>query len=205
MPVPKRWLNDDETVAVDLHPHWTYLLAPLLVVAVGIAAGVAALRTTDPDEWTRDVAGWAAIGLIVAAVAWLLVRYARWHTTSFVITNDRVIYRSGFLAKRGIEIPLERINSVHYEQSLVGRLVGSGDVIIESGGEFGQQRFVGLRDPLVVQRALHGQLDVNERRNRGRPARTARSDARPRHDHVRGVRAAQAPSPRAVARRAAER
>ena len=94
--------------------------------------------------WLRRAGLVVAAGLlaVLLAVGWLLLRYARWHTTSFVITNDRVIYRSGFLSKRGIEIPLERINAVHYEQTLLGRLVGSGDVVIESGGEFGQQRFV---------------------------------------------------------------
>lgn len=167
VPVPKRWLNDEETVAVDLHPHWSYLVAPVALAVVAIVAAVIALRATDPDEWTRDVFGWGAVALLVVAVGWLLVRYLRWSSSSFVITNDRLIYRTGVLSRRGIEIPLERVNSVHYEQSLGGRIIGSGTLIVESGGEFGRQHFVGVRDPSRIQRALHHQLDVNERRNRG--------------------------------------
>ncbi len=167
MPIPKRWLNDEETVAVDLHPHWSYLVAPVVVAVGAIVAGVIALRATDPDEWPRDVAGWGAVALLVASVLWLVVRYLRWSSSSFVITNDRLIYRTGVLSRRGIEIPLERVNSVHYEQSLGGRLIGSGTLIVESGGEYGRQHFVGIRGPSRIQRALHHQLDVNEQRNRG--------------------------------------
>ena len=68
---------------------------------------------------------------------WLVARYIKWLTTNFVITSDRVIFRHGVFAKSGIEIPLERVNSVHFNQGIIERLLGAGDLLIESGAEEG--------------------------------------------------------------------
>jgi hypothetical protein len=56
---------------------------------------------------------WITLILILGCAVWVVARYLKWVTTNFVITSDRVIYRSGVFAKSGIEIPLERVNSVH--------------------------------------------------------------------------------------------
>ena len=73
--------------------------------------------------------------MIVGSAVWLLVRYVQWLTTNFVITSDRVIFRHGVFAKSGIEIPLERVNSVHFNQGIFERIIGAGDLLIESGAE----------------------------------------------------------------------
>ena len=95
---------------------------------------------------------------------WLLVRYLQWATTNFVITSDRVIFRHGVFAKTGIEIPLERVNSVHFNQSIFERMIGAGDLLIESGAEDGQQRFTDVKNPDQVQNLIHSQMEVNEDR-----------------------------------------
>ena len=78
---------------------------------------------------------------------WLVVRYVKWLTTNFVVTSDRVIFRHGMFAKAGIEIPLERVNSVHFNQGFLERILGAGDLLIESGAESGQQRFTDVSTP----------------------------------------------------------
>jgi uncharacterized membrane protein YdbT with pleckstrin-like domain len=164
MVYPRRLLNDHETVAVDLHPHWWYFAAPTaaLILAIGLAIGT--LVVTDVDTTERLVAGWMVLAAITLSAGWVVVRYAKWTTTHFVITNDRVIYRSGLVAKSGIEIPLERVNTVHFHQGIVERLVGAGDILIESGGEVGQQRFTDIRQPDRIQRAIHGQMELGRSR-----------------------------------------
>ena len=85
-------------------------------------------------------------------------------TTDFVITSDRVIFRQGVFAKSGIEIPLERVNSVHFAQSILERLVGAGNLLIESGAETGQQRFTDIHNPDKIQNLIHAQMEQNEKR-----------------------------------------
>jgi len=157
MPYPKKLLNDFETMALDLHPHWWYFAEAALALLASIALGVVVL-VMDADSWIR----WVALALIVISLAWLLARYIRWVTTNFVITSDRVIFRHGIIAKSGIEIPLERVNSVHFNQSIFERMVGAGDLMIESGSEEGQQRFTDIKNPDRVQNLIHSQMEINQ-------------------------------------------
>jgi uncharacterized membrane protein YdbT with pleckstrin-like domain len=166
MSYPQRLLNDHETVAVDLHPHWWYFATPTVALLAAISFGIATLIVTEADSNSRIAAGWLALAGIALSAFWVVVRYSRWTTTHFVITNQRVIFRSGFVAKSGIEIPLERVNTVHFNQGVLERLVGAGDLLIESGGESGQQRFTDISQPDRIQRAIHAQMDLRSGRTR---------------------------------------
>jgi uncharacterized membrane protein YdbT with pleckstrin-like domain len=163
MTYPRRLLGDHETVTVEVHPHWWFLSTPTVFLVLSIAAGIATLRLTDVDTTARTVAGWGVIGALALSATWLVVRYAKWSTTHFVITNRRIIFRTGLLAKRGIEIPVDRVNTVHFSQGVLERLVGAGDLLIESGGETGQQRFTDIRQPDRVQRVIHAEIEAHRR------------------------------------------
>ena len=154
MPYPKKLLNDYETVAVDLHPHWWYFAQPVAALVWSIILGIIAL-VSDVSGTFGDILKWLMIVLIIISAIWVVVRYLKWMTTNFVITSDRLIFRAGVLAKMGVEIPLERVNTVHFSQSIFERMTGSGDLLIESGGEDGQQLFSDIRHPDRVQNLIH--------------------------------------------------
>ena len=164
MPYPSRLLNDYETVAVDLHPHWWYFAQPVAALIGSMFLGVLAKIFADDAGTLRVAVVYFVIALIVASMAWVVVRYLKWTTTSFVITSDRLIFRTGVVSKMGVEIPLERINTIHFSQKVFERLTGSGDLIIESGGEDGQQRFTDIRRPDQMQKAIHAQKEAHNRR-----------------------------------------
>jgi uncharacterized membrane protein YdbT with pleckstrin-like domain len=169
MAYPRRLLNDHESVTVDLHPHWWFLAAPTIAVVASIAAAVATLMMTDADTTQQSVAGWGSLIALGVSAIWLVIRYSKWLTTHFVITNLRIIFRSGLVSKRGIEIPLDRVNTVHFHQGVMERIVGAGDLLIESGGESGQQRFTDIRQPDRVQRVIHAEMDAIRRHRGGEP------------------------------------
>jgi uncharacterized membrane protein YdbT with pleckstrin-like domain len=100
-------------------------------------------------------------------LATVVGRVLRWSTTHFVLTTERLIFRSGVVAKFGREIPLERINDVTFSQSLFERLIGAGDLLLESAGEHGQSRFSNIRDPEAVQLEIYRQMEANDRRRTG--------------------------------------
>jgi uncharacterized membrane protein YdbT with pleckstrin-like domain len=170
MVYPRRLLNDHETVTVDLHPHWWFLAPPIVAILVSIAAAVVTMVRTDVDTTARTIAGWGSLVALALSALWLIVRYSRWLTTHFVITNRRVIFRTGLVTKRGIEIPIDRVNTVHFNQGVFERIVGAGDLLIESGGESGQQRFTDIRQPDRVQRVIHAEMDASRTRPGGGPA-----------------------------------
>ncbi len=162
MPFPRKLLNDYETVALDLHPHWWYFAEPAAAVVGAIVLGILAKARLEGDP--ESVLGVVALVLIIGCVVWLVVRYIKWATTNFVITSDRLIFRYGVIGKNGIEIPLERVNNVNFSQSMFERIVGAGDLVIESGGEDGRSRFTDIRKPEQVKNLIHSQMEVNEQR-----------------------------------------
>ena len=168
MPYPKKLLNDYETLALDLHPHWWYFVEAAVALAGAVVFGIVAIIA----DWPSAVR-WVAVVLIIGFAVWLVARYVKWLTTNFVITSDRVIFRHGVFAKSGIEIPLERVNSVHFSQGIIERILGAGDLLIESGAEEGRQRFTDIRNPDQVQNLIHSQMEKNEDRMFGRSASAA--------------------------------
>ncbi len=151
-------LNANETIALDLHPHWWYFSGPVVALVVSIIGGIWAL-TTEGDGNVGKVTRVLFLAALVLTALWLIARYLKWLTTHFVITSHRLIFRTGVLAKSGIEIPLERVNNVNFSQSVFERVLGAGDLLIESGGEDGQQRFTDIRHPDKVQNLIHAQAE----------------------------------------------
>jgi uncharacterized membrane protein YdbT with pleckstrin-like domain len=164
MAYPRKLLNDYETVAVDLHPHWWYLARPVAALVGSIILGILAGIYTDGTGSPRTLLVYLVIALIIASMIWVVVRYLKWGTTNFVITSDRLIFRSGVVSKMGIEIPLERVNTIHFNQTIFERMTGSGDLVIESGGEDGRQEFTDIRRPDRVQKIIHSQKEENDKR-----------------------------------------
>jgi uncharacterized membrane protein YdbT with pleckstrin-like domain len=159
VPFPRRLLNDNEEIVLDLHPHWWFFAWPLLALLGAIGLGLWLFGGTDINALQVS----AGI-VILVALAWFGWRYLRWVTTNFVVTTDRLIYRHGVLSKHGIEIPLDRVNTVFFRQSVFERLVGSGDLVIESAGEMGRQHFSNVRHPSAVQNEIYRQIEANENR-----------------------------------------
>jgi hypothetical protein len=64
------------------------------------------------------------------------------------------------ISKRGVEIPLERINNINFHQRLIDRLIGAGDLDIESAGRDGQSHFDFIRHPDGVQHEIYRQMET---------------------------------------------
>jgi uncharacterized membrane protein YdbT with pleckstrin-like domain len=155
MPYPQRLLNDGETVALDLRPHWWYFSRHILTGIPLLALLVGAFYVSNTYVWWL----WAIVAL--AWAAWLGIQYLNWTFTHFVVTDSRVVFRTGVLAKHGVEIPMDRIANINYNQSLWERVIGAGDLEIESAGRDGQSRFDDVWHPDAVQQELYRQMEAH--------------------------------------------
>ena len=158
MGYPTKLLSAGEVIKVDLKPHWLYFLGPATVTIVSIVVAIVVVLA-----WDVSWASWFVAIAIIVGACWLVGRFVRWLSTYFVITNDKVIYRSGVFKRSGVQIPLERVNSVNFEQNLFERMVGAGDLIIESGGMGGPAKFTDVRHPDTVQVLIHDAIEENAR------------------------------------------
>ena len=150
MGYPRHLLSPGEEVITEFRPHWQFLLTPLAITVLAVAAGFVVVLTTEGTTQT--------VLLVVVVALWLILvvrRVLEWLTTQYVITNERVIFRAGILSRRGKEIPLEVVNDVSFHQSFLERLVGSGDLLIESAGEMGQSRYTDIPRPERLQSLIY--------------------------------------------------
>ncbi len=168
MAYPRKLLGPNEEIVEDLRPHWWFLVRPVLGLVITIAIGIALLGWND-----IEVLDWVGGILVLLALGYFVYKYLQWISTNFTVTTDRVIYRSGVLTKSGIEIPLERINTVFFNQTIFERMIRAGDLAIESAGETGRSEFSDIRHPTLVQAEIYKQMEDNENRKFDRINRPA--------------------------------
>ena len=102
MPFPRRLLNDNEVVILDMRPHWWVLVGSALLLAITL--GLAITVSVAVPGVMHDPALIASLVLVLVVLVRFVRRYARWATTNMVLTSERLILRAGVLAKSGREI-----------------------------------------------------------------------------------------------------
>jgi uncharacterized membrane protein YdbT with pleckstrin-like domain len=158
---PRRLLIDGEELVLDIRPHWIALARATFVTLLVVVAWIVVAAKLD------GAAVWAALVIGALVIVWWPVRdVIRWATSHFVVTSDRVIHREGLIAKSSMEIPLEAINDVRFRQGIFERMIGAGDLIIESAGTRGTETFEDIRHPEAVQRTIYEQGERNQQRMR---------------------------------------
>lgn len=98
-------LMQNESVIREARPHWISLLIPFLTI-------------------------FFFIGIIFFPIA--LIIYL---TTEIGVTSKRLMVKSGFIARRSEEIPLDKIDAINIEQNVLERFVLAGKLTISTGGE----------------------------------------------------------------------
>ncbi|OFW69137.1 MAG: hypothetical protein A2V52_00910 [Actinobacteria bacterium RBG_19FT_COMBO_54_7] len=123
------------------------------------------------DKWT--IVAW--IAFFVVTGVWLLYPILKWYFTHFILTDRRLIFNSGILTKKWKSIPLDQINDLACSQNLWERIFRYGDIVIESAGEFGQEAFTNIGNPVEVRTQILQQRRLYEE---GQSSRASREIAR---------------------------
>ena len=138
-----RLLADGERVALRGRQH---VLATIIEGRVPWALFIASvallvLATLLERDFMRDLFGWLALILMLVGLIWLIQIYAGWFAQDYVITNRRVMKVEGVLKKRSADSSLEKINDAVLEQSVLGRILGYGDLDILTANEQSVDRY----------------------------------------------------------------
>ncbi len=168
MAFPEDYLHPNEDLVLDLKPHWFRLVPAGASLAAALILGLVVFTQTENDVLSILVGV-----LILAVLGWFGSTYASWATTHFVLTSDRLIHRTGIVSRTGVEIPLDRINTVFSSQSLFERMIGAGDLTIESAGAEGRQEFHDIRKPTQVQNEIYIAKENDENKRYDRIAQSA--------------------------------
>ena len=163
MTLPKGHLYNDEQVVVDMHPHWIFLVPRGAGLLASMVLGVWALTLKGHRTWVSGLK-WVSLVLVVGFLVVFLAKLVVWNSINFVVTTERCIYRTGVFRKEGIEIPLDRINTVFFNQTVLERIVRAGDIGIEAAAQGSRQEFEDIYNPVHVQNVIYRQMEEYENR-----------------------------------------
>jgi Bacterial PH domain len=121
-----RYLLPHERQVITVRMHPAVMIAPGLTLSGLVAAAIKLARRTD-----RPGVVWYASGLVGTEC---LRRIASWPITYFVITNERMLIIRGTLVRSVISVPLGQVESLEFQRTIGGRLLGYGSLAARSSG-----------------------------------------------------------------------
>lgn len=142
-------LQPGESVIARATLHWVIYLSGLLILAVGLVIYVAA---RPAQGYVPVMAAIILVPTVLGAVLILRAWLGRLGT-EIAVTDRRVIYKSGIFSRRTVEMNVDQIESVEVHQSIVGRMLGYGDIAVHGTGE-GIENISLISDPLRVRSAI---------------------------------------------------
>ncbi|GAB3219544.1 PH domain-containing protein [Glycomyces halotolerans] len=140
MGYPDDQLARGEEVKLHTRPHWKEAVGPVLWFVVFLLLAAIAIYYTSQADW--EFKTWAVLAEVVVfagLLVWLsVIPWIAWQTTHYVITDQRVMWRIGMITRESRHIPLARVNTVSYTQSIAERILGYGDLKIDSASDDGE-------------------------------------------------------------------
>lgn len=168
-------LSDDEELVHVAHFHWMYTVNAILNILFGLVFSIVIIvfslkvQPYLPQMFRTDVvpgAGWLDIvrGLhpgikILAFMVFIMgvFRYAHMMviraTTEIAITNKRLIYKRGLIARYVGEMNIDRIEGVNVLQGVWGRILNYGRVMVRGMG-VGEVVLPSIEDPIKFRKAI---------------------------------------------------
>ena len=131
-------------------------LVPWVLGLALVVAGAAIAWQYAPEPAILIAAGALAAVLAVMILWKLMVLRSYEH----VLTNRRMIQQTGIFNKRSMDAPLDKVNNVEHWQTLWGRMLGYGDVEIDTASEHGATRFKDIARPLEFKNAIVGATEA---------------------------------------------
>lgn len=154
-----------ESVLYKTRLHWIVLTWPLLAGSLLVGLG-GALIYRGYEPWAQGGSyGMPLAGLltIAAAAIILVVELVRKNSTEVAVSNKRVLIKTGFLARRSVELLLAKVESINVDESFAGRMLGYGTVILRgTGGTF--ETFGRIAHPNEFRRQVQQQIGGGEAR-----------------------------------------
>jgi len=161
-------MGKNEQIVLTTRQHWIMIVGALLVngffilllIGIGVAASLLATPFLGPLAWIPL----AVAGVLCLAPLWRLIAdWLHWWNDIYVVTNRRIIQAQGVINKHVIDSSLEKINDVVLTQSMLGRMLGYGDVEILTGSEIGVNRLKRITEPVRFKTEMLNQKEgMNE-------------------------------------------
>jgi uncharacterized membrane protein YdbT with pleckstrin-like domain len=119
--------HENQVITVRRHP-------AVLMVPVGLVLGGLIVAGVLSNTLASDAINWIWWGWLIL-LAWFVWQVAEWSVDYFVITNQRMLLTTGLITRKVAMMPLAKVTDMSFKRSLLGRMLGYGEFILESAGQ----------------------------------------------------------------------
>ena len=137
--MPTQLMPGERSIAL-VRQHWSviagHVLGAIVVVVVALVLNAIVPAKIGSLSITT-VKTVIVLVLIIAAVLWAGLRVLQWLFATYHLTDKRIVMEGGILSRTAETIPLDRIQNTVIHRPLGDRLIGAGDIEIESAGRDG--------------------------------------------------------------------
>jgi len=174
--IPRSMLSNDERMVYESRPAAIkYMISASFAMIIGLLALMVFLWQYIPDapeipyiqEYLDGEYGqyieWAVLGIFVLCVLYFIVKWFRWGSTIYAITDERIIMQRGILGKTYEDIPLGMVTNMSVSQSIGKRMLGYGTINFSTQGAQGRTGSIvweAVPNPLAVRRKAQEVMDV---------------------------------------------
>ena len=141
----EKTLVPGETLLYQTRHHWIVLLGPALTSTVLDLVGAGLLiyavnqrNATTPGGtgMNRGIEALVVIAAILLLLGGAILVYglAKRNATEMAVTNKRVLIKTGMASRRTLDLMLNRVESIGVEETVMGRLLGYGTVVLRGTG-----------------------------------------------------------------------
>ena len=129
----RRVLQPGETIVYSTKLHWIIYWRAILLLIVCVMLAGAAWYMADNKNLSLALGIAAVIFALLGLSSALRIFIRRW-TTELAVTDRRVIYKEGLIARRTLEMNRSRVESVDVYQTILGRILGYGTITLRGTG-----------------------------------------------------------------------
>lgn len=151
-------IQPGETLVYRAPLHWIVYVPGIVLAAIGVVilGGALGMPVADAGGWHDVLRVAIVVGgafVLLASVISFIVAFIRRHTTEIAVTSRRAIYKTGVVRRITSEISVDKIETVLVDQSILGRILNFGTIVIRgTGGGLEPVRNIG--DPLTFRSKL---------------------------------------------------
>ncbi len=133
-------LMTDETIIYQTKLNWTEYLKGFIVIVIGLLFG----------SYGGGIL--ITIGLIILGSTYFKIR-----SSEFVVTDRRVLIKVGILKTQSLETMLNKVEGIHVEQGIIGKMVNSGSIVVKGTGGTNNP-FSNIDNPFEFRKAVNEQI-----------------------------------------------
>jgi uncharacterized membrane protein YdbT with pleckstrin-like domain len=151
----KQQLGANEKILYTERHHWIFFVAVMLkwiIFAAAVLALIIVLRV-----WLLPGQSWVWWLLVVFLVPTVRLAWGflSWRMNIYVLTNRRVVESTGVISKRVADSSLEKLTDVVLQQSIFGRMLGYGDIVVlTAAAAAGINNLKQIRKPMAFKTAM---------------------------------------------------